>query len=705
MFNKKNHRVIALNLSLATGFLLSASMNVKASEESESVTFKDIVSDVSMGLDYRRTESARDVIWDQLKSQPVVTMFDLALVPLKSRGAPGVAILDYDKDGDMDMYITNGPGSANSLYSNQLKETGELSFIDMASYAGVGAADMDSAGVCYGDIDNDGDHDLYVLSSGESNRLFENQGDGTFNDITVSSGMSAGARYPASCAMGDVNGDGLLDVAIANTSDTWDNRIAIFNAFGFNDHNQLFLNQADNKFEDVSVTSGIKELAGFPEHAAGAAGVTWAISLVDYDQDGDVDIVSVDDQGGGVLPEIQGGVDRGFIHVMKNDGTGKFTDVSVEVGTNLYGDWKGLSFGDLNSDGHMDIFATNVGDYVLSVFPRPLPYELGTYASRWFMGQPDGTFKEPGLGTVVSTVFGWGTVMTDYNNDGDTDIIYYGGGDGGPLIEASNPGVLMQNDGNANFKYDLQALVGSTNHSERMVQGLAAGDLNNDGFIDLVSVSSADTPAPMPLVPYPVQWGSDADATAFFFPAFTPISQTEFVWNGMDPVDGTLSVEINSADNEKHWAKIELMGTVGIVEGARVNRDAIGAIVYFTPEEGKTIMQPVLGGASYASQDSLVVNVGLGEADEGTVDVLWPGGVRNRYYGLKASEKILLPEIPCSYDASWKGKKYLSCVRDALKDLVSEDIITKAEKARLMASAARAFFKGRHKDAVYKKHD
>jgi len=686
-----------LKISASAAVLYLTAVQSDAGSIINSVSFHDIAANDGAGISYRRVESARDRIWDALKAQPVLSASRLGMVPLKSRGAPGVAIFDCDEDGDPDLYVTNGPGAANTLYANQWSERGVLEFIDRSFDAGVAATDMDASGVCYGDIDNDGDQDLYVLGSGEPNRLFENLGNGTFADITASSGMGAGSHYSASCSMGDVNGDGLLDIVIANTSDTWDNRLAIFNAFGFNDHNQLFTNTGDRTFVDSSEASGIRELAGFPDQApTDAASVTWAIALVDYDLDGDADMVWVDDQGGGVLPASQGGVDRGFIHIMNNDGNGRFDDVTVQAGTNRFGDWKGLSFGDINGDGYMDLFATNVGDYVLTVFPRPLPYELGSYASRWFLGQPDGSFSDPGPGGLVSSVFGWGTVMEDYDNDGDTDIIYYGGGDGGPLIEVSNPGMYLNNDGAGGFRYDLDALDGSIDHSRRNVQGLASGDLNQDGFVDIVSVANLALPPPLPLVPYATRWGSDADATAFFFPSFTPVSQTGFSWNGMDPADGELAVEINSADNGNHWASVRLMGTAGLATRGVVNRDGIGAVVRFTPQGGTTVMHPVLGGASYASQDSLTVHLGMGRARKGVVDVLWPGGVHNRLYGLRATERLVIPEIPCSYLDDWdSARDYRHCVARVLKKLSQAGKLQMGLKRRLMKSAMRAFHETR----------
>ncbi|MFG6101415.1 VCBS repeat-containing protein [Leptothoe sp. EHU-05/26/07-4] len=341
--------------------------------EQSNITFTDIVTDVNSGIDYSRVESERNAIFEQLRQQPVFTPDDLPNVPLFARGLPGVAVLDYDDDGDLDVYVTNGPGATNSLYSNQLKETGQLSFVDVAQAVGVSATDQDSNGVVYGDIDNDGDHDLLVLGSGEPNRLFENQGDGTFVDITEFSGIGGGDRYSSSASFGDVNGDGLLDIVVANAFD-FDNIIPIVaEPFALNEHNQLFINTGNNTFVDASATSGIENLTGFSEGVPdGVATITWAISLVDYDLDGDLDIIQADDQAAVPPAEPLGGVDRGLIHILQNDGTGNFTDVTVEANLDIPGAWMGLSFGDFNADGNLDIFVSNFGDYEIATPPNLL---------------------------------------------------------------------------------------------------------------------------------------------------------------------------------------------------------------------------------------------------------------------------------------------------------------------------------------------
>jgi hypothetical protein len=170
----------------------------------------------------------------------------------------------------------------------------------------------------------------------------------------------------------------------------------------------------------------------------------------------------------------------------------------------------------------------------------------------------------------------------------------------------------------------------------------------------------------------------------------------------MEPDDGTLAVELNSADNGNNFSTIELLGTAGLTTYGKVNRDGIGAIISFTPQQGKKIMRPVLGDASYASQSSLKQTLGLGDASKGTVEILWPGGVRNRFYNLKKSENIILPEIPCSFDENWQQyPHYIACVNSSLSQMLQSGIIEQQLKHRLSSSALRAFFE--HKINAFQK--
>ncbi|MEM7354110.1 MAG: CRTAC1 family protein, partial [Acidobacteriota bacterium] len=561
----------------------------------------------------------------------------------------------------------------------------------------------DSSGVCFGDIDNDGDHDLFVLSNFGPNRLFESNGDGTFTDISFVSGLGGDDYTSVSCSFGDVNGDGLLDVVVANAIEDMSNLLGIapIDPFLFNQYNQLFLGGPGNVFVDVSETSGVTDLRGFPPGFEGSPAVTWAIAMVDYDLDGDVDIVHADDQAGVPRASV-GGVDRGFIHILENDGTGHFTDVTVERGMNKVGEWMGLAFGDLNEDGHFDIFGTNVGDWATTTASPLDPvygalgvYNLGDSTSRWFLGSEDGSFSDPGVGGLAGTPFGWGASMADYDNDADTDIIYHGGMAFGPVVHSDNIGVMLLNDGAANFTYDAEALSESVDHQRRTVHGMAVGDLDDDGFTDVVSVSNFDKQASIPITQYNTEWDSPFDGLVGYQATFGP-TEEPFVWafNGYeDNDDGSLAVEISTGDNGNRWAKVELLGTVGLTIGGAVNRDGIGAVVGFRTSHGRSTLRPVTGGSSYASQDSLELVFGLGKARRGRIDVLWPGGVRNRLYGVKKRERIRFPEIPCSIDRDWGSfAQYAVCVGSSLADLRNAGYLSRQEKLRFFASAVVAYF-------------
>ncbi len=699
------------SIGLIEMFLLMLFFWAQPGVANAGITYSDIGAGGGAGLGYNRTRSPRDNQFLDFVGRTFTFEESMGLFyyqtgiaqPSKSNGTPGVAIFDYDRDGDLDIYVTNGPGTPNSLFSNQLVESGEVTFVDQAADAGVEATDQDSSGVSFGDIDNDDDQDLLVLGFGEANILYENNGDGTFTDITAAAGVGgegdcspffpfAAVCTHTSASMGDINNDGLLDIYVSNTFDQRSYFPIFFEPFAINDHDQLYLNEGNNQFADVSATSGIQDLNGFPPQGEGMAGISWAVAMVDYDFDGDVDIFVADDQAA-IPPAAMGGVDRGLQHLFKNDGTGHFTDVAVESGIAVPGSWMGYSFGDYNSDGFMDFFDTNFGDPAVSVFFN-MP-ALGFASSKHFLGGPGGVFTDPGLGALVSTAFGWGTASFDYDNDGDTDILYHGGINGGPLIDASNPGLLLKNDGNANFTYDLATFAGSTNHLLRAVEGVAVGDLNEDGFVDIVTASSFDiSPDSQTLFTVPFNFGGPLDGIPKFMPVNLPTGNpNEFVLNEevLNLPLGTLAVELSSADNGNRWVKVRAKGTIGITSEGKANRDGIGAVMRFTPHQGKTVMAPILGGSSFQSQHDLTAYFGLGSKIRGTVDVLWPGGTKNRLYNVFHGSNILFPEIPCSYDTEENVIAYSLCVTNALDELEEADILSPAMKVKFLVSALVAY--------------
>lgn len=231
-----------LAIALCAGWASSAIAHGGAGGTDGGVTYND----VAPGLGYGRTDSANIAIFDQLTQLPVFTNDLLALSPMKPHGAPGVALIDVEGDGDLDVYVTNGPGTANSLFINQLRETGQFGLIDQAASAGVEATAQDSSGVCFGDTDNDGDSDLLVLSPEDDSLFFVNQGDGSFVDASATASFGGAGLRSTSCSFGDVDSDGLLDVAIGNTTVDWANSLGIVVPFNFNQHNQLFKNLGGN---------------------------------------------------------------------------------------------------------------------------------------------------------------------------------------------------------------------------------------------------------------------------------------------------------------------------------------------------------------------------------------------------------------------------------------------------------------------------
>ncbi len=676
---------VAAAVVLAALSSLVSGVRVSAGE----IQFRDFAAREDSGIEYRRTPSP--ILGNQvrLERQPALNFGHIVMAPEKPRGGPGVALLDYDGDGDDDIYVTNGPGSANSLFRNLSVESGELGFRDVAGDAGVAATSQDSTGVCFGDTDNDGDVDLLVLGRMEPNRFFENRGDGIFSERTEASGLGGGELGHTSCSMGDVNNDGLLDVVVANSFD-WATRPAIFTmAYAASHPNQLFLNLGDNRFEERGAEAGIRVIDSVrPAIEEGGATLTWAIALVDFDQDGDVDVIHADDQGAMSPQEAK----RGHLQVFVNDGAGNFEARTADVGTDAYGAWMGLAFADFNCDGHLDVFATNIGDYTFH--PIGIPMQKGEFSSRWFLGGADGGLADPGVGELGATPFGWSAMAVDYDNDADTDVIYLGSlATAVFTITGDNPGTVLANQGcSADFRYDADAMT--TAHRRRVVEGAAAADLDRDGFPDVVSVSSHDIPAEIEQKPYGLDHGSPFDEGAVYTEYMTPVEGGKFVPMGREFPDGGLVVDMNSG-NGNHWAAVRLRGSVGTIPAGRVNRSGIGAVISFTPDGLPTVKKPVVGGAGYSSQNSLETIFGMGaEVEGGTLEVLWPGGVRNRLYGVRAGERLRFPEIPCSFDGEWSGVgEYRGCVVAALNDLVEAGVLDGAGKERFLQSALGAYRK------------
>jgi len=313
------------------------------------------------------------------------------------------------------------------------------------------------------------------------------------------------------------------------------------------------------------------------------------------------------------------------------------------------------------------------------------------------LGNGDGTFRDDGVGSLAATPFGWGSAIFDYDNDGDLDVLFHGGLDGFTVGLRDNPGAVLQNqDCSAAFVADTEALT--VNHSVRNVRGVAVGDFDRNGFVDVATVANFRLNPATPLLPVPVAYGSPFDDTAFFAPFMAPVTPPGepplFSWLGIDPEPGDVKVELNDGGNSNASVTVSVRGSIGDVDGATVNRDGIGAVLTFTRRHGKPVMSPVVGGSSHSSQHSLERVFGLGEAVKGRLEVQWPGGTRNRFYGIHAGERVLMPEIPCSFDAPQSFGQYLQCVGSALHDLIDADVIGYPTAQRLFLSSVIARLEG-----------
>jgi enediyne biosynthesis protein E4 len=393
----------------------------------------------------------------------------------------GLALLDYDGDGDVDIYFLNGaalPGTTvtappkNALYRND----GGWKFTDVTEQAGVGDTGY-GLGVCTGDYDNDGDLDIYVNNFGP-NVLYRNNGDGTFTDVTSQAGVGAGNQVGAGACFLDMDGDGDLDLFVANYVTFNFQNHQISHMSGFPAYvgplhypptvNVLYRNNGDGTFTDVSAASGI----------AAHRGTGMGMICVDYDGDGDTDIVV--------------GNDLGANSVFRNDGTGKFSEVGLALGLaydalgNVHGTMA-VESADWNNDGWFDFYMTS--------YQRQL---ATLYQSRGGVYFEDVT-RQTGAGTDTYPHVTWGTGLIDFDNDGHRDLFIacghlidnVGQFDDTTSYHARN--ILLRNNGQGRF-VNVSDQCGDGLLPKLSSRGAAFDDLDNDGDIDVVILNSRREP-------------------------------------------------------------------------------------------------------------------------------------------------------------------------------------------------------------------
>jgi enediyne biosynthesis protein E4 len=505
---------------------------------------------------------------------------------IEAKGS-GLAFFDYDNDGWLDIYLTNGnridekwpPGK--SPTSQLFKNNRDGTFTNVTEKSGLARTGWQT-GVCVGDYDNDGWDDLFCCFWGH-NILFHNNGDGTFSDVTRKAGLyNEQVRWGAGCTFLDYDRDGSLDLFVCNyvkfdlaqaassagaASCQWKGIPVMCGPRGLiGDTNLLYHNSGDGTFTDVSEKSGILK-----------PGPRFSITAVSYDFDNDG------------WPDIYVAVDSEPSILFHNNHDGTFTDIGViagcaysEAGHEQAG--MGVAVADYDCDGWLDIFKTNFTDDTCNLYHN----------------NGDGTFSDvtfPSGIAVNSRYVGWGCGFLDYDNDGWPDLMQINGHvypeiaghDVGQTYK--NPRIVYRNMGNGQFK-DVSALMGPGISEHFSSRGAAFGDYDNDGDVDVLVLNMNDLP----------------------------------------------SLLRNDGGNKQNWIKIKLIGT-------KCNRTAIGARVRVMTGE-HVQMDEVHSGSSVMSQGDLRLHFGIGKAE--TVDVIevkWPTtGKLERFPQVKANQILSIRE-------------------------------------------------------------
>jgi enediyne biosynthesis protein E4 len=493
----------------------------------------------------------------------------------------GVALLDYDGDALVDVYLVTaaelGPGRERIPHRNALyRNLGEWRFEDVSERAGVDAAAWGS-GVCAGDVDNDGHLDLYVTNWG-SNLLFRNRGDGAFEEIAGQAGVAAGG-WSTGCTFFDADADGDLDLYVARyVETTWDSvvraqrtllwrngpRIMVGPAGLPGEPDLFFENFGNGRFGDATDARGLSDRAG-------AYG--FGVLATDYDDDGAFDLFVANDSNPNFL--------------YRNNGKGRFESVGLLSGVAVNAEARaqagmGVDAGDYDGDGRVDL--------VLTAFA----HDRNTLYRNIDGHQFEDATVAAGIAAPTFERMGWGAAFLDADLDGWLDLFFANGHifsdvDEYPQLKETyrQKNQLLLNLG-GRFR-DVSGGAGGGLHVARVGRGLATGDLDNDGDLDIVVSNMDDEPTLLE----------------------------------------------NRQRTGNHWIAFR------IVSPAQ-NRFAIGAKVTIVAG-GKTQLREVRSGGSYLSQPDLRSYFGLGaHSGRVTAEVRMPGGRRWRWDGLETDRLHVL---------------------------------------------------------------
>ncbi len=495
----------------------------------------------------------------------------------------GIAFFDYDNDGWPDLFVPGGsgvdgapPGATNRLYKNNRDGT----FTDVTKKAGLERT-VWASGVCIGDYNNDGNDDLFLSCWGQ-NILYRNNGDGTFTDVTKEAGLlHPKPEWGAGCTFTDYNRDGHLDLFVST-----------YLNFDFKTVPQPGATE-NCTWKGIAVNCGPRGLPtgrnflyrnngnGTFTDVSEAAGIAkvdkrYAMTAVsaDFDDDGWPDIFVACDSTPSIL--------------YRNNRDGTFTDIALEAGVAYNEDGReqagmGVAVGDMFGQGRLDIFKTHFAD------DTPILYR----------NKGKGTFEDmtsrSGLASFTRYV-GWGAGFADFDNDGLPDLLFVNG-NVYPEVEKlfaeykyKNPRMVLRNLGNGTF-YNASEGSGTGITDRHSSRGCAFGDFDNDGNVDVAIMNMSEPP----------------------------------------------SLLRNETRNGNHWLKLKLIGT-------KSNRSAIGASVTLTAA-GRRQRQDVVSQSSFYSQNDLRLHFGLGEAKQAdSVEIRWPSGTVQTVGSVRGDQIVTLRE-------------------------------------------------------------
>ncbi len=500
----------------------------------------------------------------------------------------GVALLDYDNDGRLDIFLTNGakiddpmpaerqPDKSDPSFWNRLyHQTADGTFVDVSEKARVTGMPQNryGMGVAVGDYDNDGFDDLYVTNYG-GNTLYRNNGDGTFSDVTTRAGV-AGSGWSTSAGFFDYDNDGRLDLFVTRYVE-WtfqNNRHCGGKEPGYRSYchpdnfegmtNLLFHNNGDGTFTDVSAASAV----------AKSTGKGLGVSFADYDNDGFTDVYVANDS-------VQ-------CFLFHNERNGTFSEVGLIAGVGFNEDGKafagmGVDFADYDNDGRPDIVVTDLSNERYMLFRQ----------------NPDGSFRDvtnvSGLGGATLSFSGWSTRLFDYDNDGWKDLFVAQGHvmdtieKTAPNLKYLQPPLLLRNESARFVKVD----AGDVFQQTWAGRGAAFGDLDNDGDVDIV---------------------------------LSNVGQSAIVLR-------------NDGGNKQNWLQIKTVGT-------KSNRDGIGCRVKVVTGSGLSQYFTVSPAVGYLSASDRRLTAASARTRAATlVEIRWPSGVVQKFENVKAGQTLTATE-------------------------------------------------------------